>query len=106
MEANQITNMLIEHSGCLSRHNADIAALTNAVEDIKRRSEEHGAIVESIHELALSVRELSGKVADVDGRLAAVEHDRSDKSRSLRQILLSAAAGGLATYLFSVLAGV
>lgn len=103
MEANQITDKLIEHSELLSHHNADISSLSSFVEDIKRRSEEHGAIVESIHELALSVRELSGKVADVDGRLAAVEHDSRLKSRSLWQIVLSALAGGLATYLFSML---
>lgn len=103
METNQITDKLIEHSELLSRHNADISSLSCSVEDIKRRSEEHGAIVESIHELALSVRELSGKVADVDGRLAAVEHDSRLKSRSLWQIILSALAGGLVTYFFSML---
>lgn len=105
MEANQITDKLIEHSELLSRHNADISSLCGSVEDIKRRSEEHGAIVESIHELALSVRELTGKVADVDGRLAAVEHDSRIKRHSIWQIVLSAFAGGLATYFFSVLTG-
>ena len=105
MEANKMTEMLIEHSELLSRNNADIASLFASLEDIKKRSEEHGAIVESIHELALSVRELSGKVADVDGRLAAVEHDSRTKRNSLWQIVLSAFAGGLMTYLFSVLAG-
>lgn len=105
METNQITDKLIEHSESLSRHSADIAAIAGAVDDIKKRSEEHGAIVESIHELALSVRELTGKVADVDGRLAAVEHDRSEKNRTVWQIALSAFAGGLATYIFSLIAG-
>lgn len=105
METNRITEMLIEHSESLSRHDSSISALADSVDDIKRRSEEHGAIVNSIHELALSVRELTGKVADVDGRLAAVEHDRRLKSHSIWQIILSAAMGGLATYIFSLIAG-
>lgn len=105
METNRITEKLIEHSERLSAQDSAISAISETLGDIKKRSEEHGAIVNSIHELALSVRELTGKVADVDGRLAAVEHDRREKSHSLWQIILSAALGGLATYIFSLIAG-
>lgn len=105
MDINQITAKMIEHSEWISRYGSELLSLSNSIDEIKKRNEEHGAIVKSIHELALSVRELTGKVADVDGRLAAVEHDRRQKNHSIWQMALSAIIGGMATYVFSLITG-
>lgn len=112
MTTEQLTAKTMEQAEDIAKNKADICELFNRVESLECASKEHGRIVESIHELALTMRDVKGevkevktKVVDVDERVEEIEKDKKDNAKTVVKTVLTIIASVAATLLATWLMG-
>lgn len=91
MTTGLMAEKLIDHENVLGRHESDIITLFKQQGNV-------GKLADSVHELALSVRDIANKTDEIDARVQLVELDKRQKGFAIWQITTSALLGGGLTY--------
>lgn len=105
MTLEKLTEITYEQGQDIEHNKADISELMGRVEKLECATKEHGTIVESIYELALSIKELTGQVNNIDNRLGIMEQETRDKRFATWQIIISAILGGGLTFAITKILG-
>lgn len=105
MTPDQLEQRTIDQEAQIAKNTASIQNIYHQLDNHNARIVENSKTINAIHDLALSVRELSGKVEDVDCRLGQLEHDKRQKHHALWQIIMSAVIGGALTFAVTKILG-
>lgn len=103
MTLEALTEKTMNQEAQIAKNAADISTIFHQLDNHNERIVENSKTINAIHDLALSVRELTGKVDDVDKRVKSIEEEKKQRTHAIWQIIVSAVIGGGLTLLVTQL---